>query len=295
MENRGNSLANQPRELVLYSDVDGTLIGRTGEISSAVIHEIEQFVEAGHGFTLATGRSFRGVKRLLQQIPVNTPLVLCNGAYVYDPQTGQTKWSSLSRALVQEVLSLLQSLPDARLFMERSDNTLWVSDSAIVREPYVLKEDLQPQVFDTVEQVFADGDVLKMGVHFKESESLKSDPLQNLISHLSNDLESEVSWCFSSTDYLEVMSIGTSKWSGIQNSQSLRGCKDNTIVTVGDHHNDVEMIHHADIGIAMGNAVKAVKEGATRCIGHVDDNAVGKLLAELRSRSKGTPARVAGS
>lgn len=286
-----NLICNQPRKLVLYSDVDGTLIGKSGELCSTTIQEIERFVAAGHGFTLATGRSFRGVKRLLNQIPINTPLVLCNGAYVYDPVTGHSLWSSLSHSIVNEVLPLLESIPGVRIYMERSDSTLWIKDSTILLEPYILKEDLQPRIFHNVEEVFAGGEVLKMGAKFTDSTVFMVNQIQEIISYLSFDLDSEVSWCFSSTDYLEIMLARTSKWSGILGSQALRGCRDKTIVTVGDHHNDVEMILNADIGIAMGNAVAAVKEVAVNCIGDVENEAMVTLLAEIRIQEESKDLR----
>lgn len=281
MERPQEDHGNQPRELVLYSDVDGTLVGKSGEVSTTVIKQIEGFIAAGHGFTLATGRSYKGVRRLLEQIPINTPLVLCNGAYVYDPVTGQARWSSLSPLVVKEVLPLLNHRSDIRVYLEDSDNTLWVSDPAILREPFILKEDLQPRVFKHLEDVLEGAEVLKMGFHLGAVPTTEANPLQNLISYLSSNLATEVSWCFSSTDYLEIMSFGTSKWSGILNSQALRGCQDKTIVTVGDQHNDLEMIHHADLGVAMGNAVTAVKEKAARCIGDVEDGAIAHLMHEL--------------
>lgn len=277
-----NVVDNGARELAVYSDVDGTLVGQSGELNVASTQAIERFVADGLGFTLATGRSLRGVKRLLQQIPVNMPLVLCNGAHVYDPATNRSLWAPLPQPLVRALLPSLAAIPGARIYMECSDTTLWVTDPGILGEPYTQKEDLQPRLLRAVEEVFAGGEVVKMSAKLTAPALLAQAQLHVLMALLSGELAAEVSWCFSSADYLEIMRIGTSKWSGIRDSQAMRGYRDKTIVTVGDHHNDLEMIRNADIGIAMGNAVPAVKAIALDCIGDVEDGAIVHFLKDLR-------------
>lgn len=49
----------------------------------------------------------------------------------------------------------------------------------------------------------------------------------------------------------------------------------------GDEHNDVGMISWAGMGVAMGNAVDAVKKVADRIGPTNDEHGVARVLAEL--------------
>jgi hydroxymethylpyrimidine pyrophosphatase-like HAD family hydrolase len=52
-------------------------------------------------------------------------------------------------------------------------------------------------------------------------------------------------------------------------------------VAVGDQRNDIEMLHWAARGIAMGNAPDEVKSVADEVAGHVDDDGLVPVLRSL--------------
>ena len=53
-----------------------------------------------------------------------------------------------------------------------------------------------------------------------------------------------------------------SKWNSIQSIIKTWNIKDEDIIAFGDDYNDLEMIKHAGIGVAMGNAERVVKDTA---------------------------------
>ena len=60
----------------------------------------------------------------------------------------------------------------------------------------------------------------------------------------------------------QIMDQEVSKWNSIQALMKTWNIKDKNIIAFGDDYNDLDMIKHASIGIAMGNAEKVVKESA---------------------------------
>lgn len=52
-------------------------------------------------------------------------------------------------------------------------------------------------------------------------------------------------------------------------------------MAVGDGGNDIAMLRHAGIGVAMGNASDEVKSNADFVTGSVDENGVADLLKML--------------
>lgn len=63
----------------------------------------------------------------------------------------------------------------------------------------------------------------------------------------------------------------------------LKDEKDYTLITVGDGHNDLEMIKMADIGIAMGNTnFDEVKEKADYIAPHIEDNQLYEFFKSIK-------------
>ena len=72
----------------------------------------------------------------------------------------------------------------------------------------------------------------------------------------------EVDYVSSEPNCIDVMAKGVSKWNGIQLlADMLEICKED-IITVGNYYNDLDMLQHAAVGIAVANAVDDVKKEA---------------------------------
>jgi hydroxymethylpyrimidine pyrophosphatase-like HAD family hydrolase len=61
---------------------------------------------------------------------------------------------------------------------------------------------------------------------------------------------------------LEILHPAVSKWRALEQFAAQEGIRPEEIIAVGDDYNDLEMIRHAGLGIAMGNAIAAVKAAA---------------------------------
>ena len=81
-------MMDQKTKLFL-SDVDGTLLKTRSAVPREVIHAINRFMTSGGKFALSTGRCLKSAKRLVSEVPVNAPCILCGGALIYDFQKEQ--------------------------------------------------------------------------------------------------------------------------------------------------------------------------------------------------------------
>jgi len=80
---------------------------------------------------------------------------------------------------------------------------------------------------------------------------------------------------------IESFAAKVNKWSGIQRLCQRWGIDPRRTVAVGDDVNDLEMLRHAGLGVAMGNARDCVKEVAQRVTGTNDEFGVAMLIDEL--------------
>lgn len=66
------------------SDLDGTLLDNEGKLSDENKRRINNLIEKGLLFTIATARTFATVVPILDGVKINCPVILMNGVMIYD-------------------------------------------------------------------------------------------------------------------------------------------------------------------------------------------------------------------
>ena len=69
---------------LIISDIDGTLLDRNHRVPRRNREAVARAVAAGSEFALATGRPFRWIMPVLDQLTVRPVCVTSNGAVIYD-------------------------------------------------------------------------------------------------------------------------------------------------------------------------------------------------------------------
>jgi len=86
------------------------------------------------------------------------------------------------------------------------------------------------------------------------------------------------------------------KWHGLTQVAALLGLDVSRLVAVGDDVNDIAMLKHARIGVAMGNARPGAIAVADRVIGTNDQDALADLIDSLlEEAAQGRATRSIGS
>ncbi len=92
----------------MASDLDGTLLNDQGVISQKNIDAVQEFVDGGGLFTIATGRTVSSAQQYVEKLAVNAPVIVTNGSLMYDYRTNTIPWDAPlpeeARGLVQAVL-----------------------------------------------------------------------------------------------------------------------------------------------------------------------------------------------
>jgi len=77
---------------------------------------------------------------------------------------------------------------------------------------------------------------------------------------------------------VDIVPLGSSKKTGIDNIIKHYGVKIEETMGIGDGQNDMEMIKHCGIGIAMGNSEQEVKDIADYVTDHIDNDGLYNAL-----------------
>jgi len=270
---------NLVRKLVVC-DLDGTLLNGAGPVSPAVRQAMQDTVDAGHWITVCTGRGHQLLKPFLGQIVVNAPLICCNGGLVLD-------WPSL-QVIYAAPTPLKLSHDAVRLAMPRGWRALaYFSDMRTLL--YYGYSPLDPsQSIRPGYQLVQEGVVIAEG---SDPLTAITKPLQKLIvlapkpgatpefvSVLQTEVGDRARVVLSSPRAAELLVPGVSKAEGLKRvARRIKVLRRDTIA-IGDADNDVDMLCWAGLGIAMGNAMPAVRAVAEWVAPSVDQDGVAVAL-----------------
>ena len=82
-------------------------------------------------------------------------------------------------------------------------------------------------------------------------------------------------------DFADCICKGTNKATGIDDVIKHYGIDISEVMAFGDGGNDVEMLRHAGVGVAMGNASNEVKKYAKVVTESVDNDGVARILRQI--------------
>ena len=82
------------KNVIIMSDLDGTLLDDKKEISQRDMESINEFCDKGGMFTIATGRGYSMARPIAQKLKLRIPAVIFNGSAVYDFDKDEFLWQS---------------------------------------------------------------------------------------------------------------------------------------------------------------------------------------------------------
>lgn len=264
--------------IMLYSDLDGTLLNSEGRVSEENLEALRKFLDLGGLFGIATGRNQLNSTSYLQDISLTAPCILYNGGGLFDFSSGEyLSYHELSKErLIPFLKSCLQKYQAVMIQIFCPDMSYFISPEEFadryiytIHQPckFTSLEDLENQPWIKV-LLCGNAQVLS-----KLSEEITETRLQQ-----------EIDWVYSSDIYLEVLPKGISKGRALSEIRNLMGAK-YRIYAVGDYYNDIEMIQAADVGIATRNAVEELKEIADIITVSNDESAIADIVNNIINRN----------
>ena len=252
----------------VFFDIDGTLVSfKTHQVPESTKQAIRELRANGVKVFVATGRmlSMLGV---LQDIEFDGYITYNGGCCVESDKT-----EIFSHPIPVEQLKALEE------YLKKDHFPV----SYMCKEAMYVNE-LAPIVLDVANHVNVEPPIV-----MDPSEIIKN-PVYQLCIYLEDDeklkyvLDNVLTDCISNrwiSWFADVNVKGVTKQLGIDKILEHFGLPLETSMSFGDAGNDIPMIKHAAIGVAMGNASDQVKELADYVTDTVDDDGVYKALKEL--------------
>lgn len=272
---------------LLALDVDGTLMNSRNELPEANRAALHRAHEAGLRISLCTGRSLTEAQGVLDAIGLDLDAgIFVFGAIISDLADGRT----ICRTPLP--LDLADRL--AEHFQSRGYPLLVLYDRAEAGIDYQLVHgernlaayEAWVKVTPTrLERV----DAWRPGPHQPVRIGIIDDPahIRGSVTTLEKAFSrEEIKFnAIYAPNYglhvVECFAPEVNKWFGIEQLCRAWGIPGARVVTLGDDVNDVEMIARAGLGVAMGNAVEAVRASARLQVADNDSCGVADLVDRL--------------
>jgi Cof subfamily protein (haloacid dehalogenase superfamily) len=267
---------------LLALDADGTVLDPAGQLRPAVQQAVTRVQQRGLRVVLCTGRRFRTARPLAQALGLNDPLVVHNGALVKELASGATLYQCyMSTDVCQQALALLGQIGAPMVYVDAFHEQVDILIEAMERAHPFQRAYLQDNVTHcrVIHDIAAPPPygVLMMSVMADEgslralrpqiAQALGTQARVNLL--INKNYQGYI---------LEILHPTVSKWAALRDLAAQQGIAAEEIMAVGDDENDLEMIRHAGLGIAMGNAAAGVKAVAAYVTGsNADDGLVHAL------------------
>lgn len=248
---------------LLALDVDGTLLDPAGELQPAACQAVVAAQQRGLRVLLCTGRRFRTARPLAQALQLCEPLIVHNGALVKDAASGATlQQCYLPHELYQQGLALLRRLSTPMVYIDAFHEHIDILTESVQRAHPFQREYLH----NNLEHCHIVDDIDTPPLYGVVMMSIMADEasLHTLRSSIEAALGTQARVnVLANKNYhghiLEILHPTVSKWHALDQFAQREGITPEEIIAVGDDHNDLEMIRHAGLGIAMGNAVDPLK------------------------------------
>jgi Cof subfamily protein (haloacid dehalogenase superfamily) len=275
-------------KLFILTDLDGTLLRSNSTLSPYSKEIFTKALGGGHVVSYATARSYTSSQTLVSAIPWQFPIILYNGALIFDPITLTAVGGAwLSHDITNEVISLgksydqvpflflldenqhelvlheplrrvgeqgfFDSRPNDRRFHEIPLLQLDHLDKKVMIVTYIgVYEDLKP-FYDTLK--------LRFGADF--------------YLHFTLDIYLKDQYFLEVSDPLANKGAATLKWA------ELVGCLPKQVIVFGDNLNDLSMFEAGGKRLAVSNSRHELQEKADSLIASNDEDGVAYYIEGL--------------
>lgn len=231
-------------------DLDGTLCHDNGFLTDLTRNSLTKLKLQGHLICFVTGRRDIDLLPLNKDLYLTDYLITNNGGKIFDCR----KKKVIKNNLVPEFVSkkIIEFCLKNEYFIYVLKENYWavnyITENVKEYKRYIGAE---PKIFSSLEDLEPLSEIEGF------TTTISSDKILDFIT--GNRLEA--SFVMSDENVMDIMAQGVSKEQSLIEIKQMH-FREYLTVAVGNYFNDIKMIETADIGVAVNNALNAVKEKA---------------------------------
>ncbi|WP_029609033.1 HAD family hydrolase [Mycoplasma simbae] len=264
-------------------DLDGTLFVKANLMHEQTPLALLNAKQNGHHNIISTGRSLSNtILALGDNIDLFTYIVASNGSVIYDVASKQIH---IIGKVNHAVFDILWASAEQNHFIIRIDTPL---DSKSYLDINRLPEWLKLQNSMDISKFKVCDESEFKAFKFANQEQIvqlalrgPKDIIWSEYNRLNSLIGDEYEVKYTNQIYIDVNAKNVNKWSGVEFVAKALNIEHKNVYTFGDSGNDIEMLSHAGVGVAMGNATAEAREAADIIIGDNTTNAIATTIESL--------------
>ena len=268
---------------IVALDIDGTLLDSQGALPQENAEAVRKTAGLGIRIILVTGRRFSTARRIAENLGLDNPLIVHNGALIRFPflEKKLASWF-----LSPEAASLiLKSAPDvltyAVLHSDKSPagqlTVHYHSRNNLPLRSYLEKIPQSVREVDSLEALL-DQDLIQI-MFSGELEAVQKIEASLIDLGLSSLVKlSKTYYPSKNIGILDVLDKRCSKGHALAHLSVHYDCPPEHILAIGDNHNDLEMLEFAGLGVVMANCVNELRNRGFRETSSNDELGVARAL-----------------
>ena len=281
---------------LLASDLDGTIVCNN-TITTEDLEAVERLKQIDVKFVICTGKTYGMTKEICHQLEPAYG-IFGNGTQIMNIQTGkEIIRNTITNTQISDCLKIAKKYHlHIHIYTDHKIISQENLDYMAYRNYILYKEQVKFEIVDSIENYIKEQNpnILKLILSGEKE-----------LSKVKNEIESKekvtairIKKCGQYIDkvvgkeyeYLDIVPKHITKYQALMQLSIYLGIPMEQIMAIGDNINDIEMIKHAGIGVAIGGSYKRVQNVAT----YVTKNtvktggfaeAVDKFLIETRSEN----------
>lgn len=262
---------------LLAIDIDGTIIDyERPHISDVVKDSVKRAKELGVYIVLISGRNYYSMKRFLEELEVEDYGITINGGIVTDLKTGEKLYEVyLEKSVARGVTEILsrKGVPYAVFAGLNAYAPREYEEHPTVQYLNLEKDNMI--IYDDTDAFL---NTIKTNKYIAMDTDEELDVLTEIIKDKFGD---KVYVQYGLKGLIEIYPLDMNKGMALSNLANKLGIPMEEVMAIGDGENDISMIEAAGMGVAMGNAVKNVKEHADYVTKSIQEDGVAYAIEKL--------------
>lgn len=256
---------------VIAMDFDGTLLNSSSCISDYTVQVLQKASQKGIHIIGVSGRPQASMLPYLRKLNVNEPYIGANGSQIVNSDHQIIETADIDKDLLYQVCSQIE---DDGIYAQIYDGeNLYYNKECEHSRRYLSISKMNGKCVGNLRTFVSKSSPKVVCVDTPENILMWKEKYKALFGDRINVTSSLIT-------YMELLPLGVNKGTALKRLCKLFSYNPENLMAFGDGENDISMLQYAGYGIAMGNAVEAVKSSADFVCDTNDNDGLARFVEE---------------